>query len=303
MSAVCDKFGAASAKFAELHRIQPRFLICIGGMDLMFNEKGQPKNAEIKVILKRLLGPAFAPFPFDLVMLGSEDSLGAPLSNAPDPCNPIHYRIRLDRLGLDEQAEEHIQTRLHEGRVKIDLGAQDPATVGKLLSGYTIASQNASTFSPPKDNVPLPLKRSHVNFLHFARRPNVMGVLVDNFPVLAIGLTLEGENDPQAPHNDFNEAVISGLEAQRSKMDQLWNKLDRRPDSTSIAEAQNTLRLDVENKAALKSRLSPPNDPLRSFWRDVHRRLGASRFSLTILMAAANHLVIHAAKPTDGAFA
>ncbi len=78
----------------------------------------------------------------------------------------MHYRIRIDRPGLDNQTEEHIQTRLRERRVKIDLTEKGSTTIGKLLSGYTHQPRKASGVSGPKANTPLPLKRSHVNFLH-----------------------------------------------------------------------------------------------------------------------------------------
>lgn len=46
---------------------------------------------------------------------------------------------------------------------------------------------------------------------------------------------------------------------------------------------------------ALRQRLR--NDPHRREWREVRQRLGDSRFAMTILIAAAEHMVIHAREP------
>ncbi|RVT85904.1 hypothetical protein DXV76_09210 [Rhodobacteraceae bacterium CCMM004] len=275
--------------------VMPRFLIYFGSIELFYTQGGAPKNPEIAEFLEIFTGPESDKLPIDVVFVGSEMRLGPPFSD-PEGEDRLQ-QIRIDRCKLDPRAEESVTKRIRTGRID--------------LSG-----------EPPTKGVP-------VNHVHFARPVSAVSLLCDNFPVLAAALYINqppGEHGTPALSNALKEAFRSAIRNGRLASDDamricwcsedlptgdaldaarrlVWHKVQEEAGPRIRAHAQLCgikITPDDGLRSVLRKRLWLPGSPDREQWRQVRRRLGLNRFSITIVMAAAEQIVIHADDPVKG---
>lgn len=326
---IMRRFRDASAGRADPE--QARFLIVIGSAELLFTPNGTPKNAEIAAWLDLLLGPEAATYPFDLVFVASESGLGLPFSAQSGANGDLPHRIRLDRLGLNAEARVYLAERLQSGRVQLDTPGEPPKEmIGALVSGA----------KPPLVHG---LTRSITNFVHVVRPFNPIGLLHDNFKLLATVFFLT-DKDPghrQTPKPDPDTIAPDTIARARVWSDKLttriWTQPWRAKFSSPSARNLSAARSSVWKKFAkelhrltyhdgdhsdwfdrtIDTPLRTPLDAtdtdtaraaynqalrrVRQEWRDIRHYLGNNRYLLTILLAAAEHIVIHADDWKSGA--
>lgn len=286
---------------------RPRFLLLISSLDLLFNRNPRaPKNREISSFIDLLLGSELAQLPFDIVLLAAENGIGAPFSLPVEDRSFLTKEI--NRPDLPLRAKEQIAQRIRNGNINIDIA-------DRTRTGSTQQAIDQSVKDLP--NKPL-------NHVHFARPVNPVYLLIDNFPVLAIALYLL-HPPPGRPVEDlraaFNELVESSRRDSESEKaaSALWQQ-DKPPDGEEIDGVQRVVAKNLETmlgdrivehakdcmsgvtdlKSALRERIRQSEDGTRVEWRDVRRRLYYNRFSVTLLLAAAEHIVLHAADPIEG---
>ncbi|MEP4194113.1 MAG: SIR2 family protein [Aliishimia sp.] len=322
----------ARYKSGKSFKGQPRLLLNICAADLLFDARGWPKNREIDNIIKLLFSVDLANCPIDIVFLADDTRLGEPW-NLPEGKSP-HPRRYLDRAGLNLFADEQVGRALGESRINMDENVEHRNERFKtrlpclphpaLQTGKDVLE--GDHFVEP-------------HYVHFTRSVNTAWLLIDNFPVLAMALHLLNPpqgNDASIPNVDwgqpglkavrelFSEAVLTGRKSSDEAMDIAWRQrplakaakvtcirgfVDRKAreavaDHISGQAYAVSNDPDVQNDldAALRYRLKRDvNKRDAQDWRTIRRGLGNSRFSLTILLAAAENIVVHSERPSDSA--
>ena len=256
------------------------------------------------------------------------------------PPEEIHdhgpLRCRLDRAFLPELAEEQIRRSIRTGQISID----EPYDawrdrVDAAANGLSVDIRSSS--QQPQDEKPTP---EH-HYIHFTRPMNAISLLVDNFPVLATALYVLNpprreedrekarddrvETDPDDDWwEDLSKALRKGRDDSDGGMSEIWAR-PKLPDKYELAKARGLVAQEVKQEfeskitqhaidvdlnhsesrdyeTALRERLRPAAyaDGVQE-WRKVRRSLGNSRFSLTMLLAAAETTLIHSQKAKTGA--
>ncbi|MEP6064319.1 MAG: SIR2 family protein, partial [Paracoccaceae bacterium] len=287
----------------------PRLLICINGIDLLYESAGREgaaKNGEIAAIISILTGDETSKVPFDLVVIGSESGIGVPwrqLRNAPKPTEgekdvlPLVLK-QIDRQNIPGPAREHIERR----KASTTLNIVAPNDKEAEFDGY----------------------------IHFARPVSPTEMMICNFPTLAkvlflLNITSADGRDKIGVHHleEQGEGSLSRLnvEAQKeeaSELEEIWSQAEV-PELGKLAKARNNARarinetltqaidelgseagLDIE-RGYLRERYQSKNKVDIDEWHRIRRHLGGNRFCLTILLGAAQHIVEHSRVLLDGA--
>lgn len=312
-----DRFAKASARFVKEHTNassdpvpQPRLLLVLSAAELFFSANGDVKNGEISQLLDLLLGEAAHETPIDIVFIGSEAALGGHWSVPQTAAGGGVKRVemRSDRAWDNTNADEHIRRRMEGGRIELDV----------FDEGWRDKVQH----------------EPELHFVHVARPMSSIQFALDNFPVLLAGLHLTnppesddpGTNASAAGHltnakSAFRDAVKEGLDQSDKDMDAcfLGTKV---PKADEIRRARRQVADQVEGaitvplnshlqvitgdttgrdlNEVLAHRLAL-NPHLREEWRNLRRYVGSSRIAITMLLAAAEHIIIHASDPVAGA--
>ena len=311
-----DKFQNASRDYAKATSRYPRILLNLTAVDLLYDQFNRPKNGEIDRLIALFFGPDLADCPIDFVFVADDSRLGLPWALARS--QTLLSRRLLDRKGLPLLANEQIQKSQVGSHMVLDETPED----------------RERRLALPADKRKVLIENSH--FIHFTRPVNSVWLLVDNFQILATAMYLlnppEGENkgdrariaaEIRRAQQRFRRAVKYGLKKANAQMADIWSKpLPPKPDA--IAEARHTVRtfvrrLVAENiksvsqtcghtpkgdsfENALRERVRAGNSPEHSTqWRQTRRGLGNSRFALTILLAAAENLIIREGGTMEGA--
>lgn len=294
--------------------VHDRLLISISGIELLFDGGKIAKNGEVQRFLDLLFGEALRDCPVDFVFVGDETGVGAPWSIRSDMTGPL-LRLRMDRNNMPDIAKEMIARRYAEGRVRVD--EEDNCT----------AAQRAAIANAAKPGT--------LHFVHFARPMNPVYMLKDNFQTLSLALYLESpptsqdwneQEKQQAANNimeaakEFDDALLKSRKSSDYRMRQCWSNRDL-PTADEIHRIREMVRSltceKVKNRIAQHADLARletnlPHD-IRDVlegrlkrnvkdaeeWRLIRRRLGNSRFALTILLAAAEHIIVRSPKPSQ----
>lgn len=301
-----DTFAAYSKREARLNS-QPRLLIVLSSIDLLYHRL-LPKNGEIQGVLNVLAGEETKDHPFDLIVIGSEEGLGWPIGGKADK-RPIR-NIRVDRPDIPPMADEQIAERIKNGSVKID-----PPGVGddKPINHVHFARQ-VSPVMLLVDNFPL-LATGLALKSHLEDDPSVKDIL--NTPV--------DKDYLEDNTKRFDDTVRKQREASDKTMEKAFQS-DALPSTGQVDEARRDVGRKtlaalehVLLKAARPDTLIDPvpsddkaqiNALLRrivthrfthhSNWSDIRRYLRYNRFSVTIILAAAENMIAHAASPLNG---
>lgn len=296
---------ASEAHSKENNGKRPRLVISLFAIDLLFDKNKRPKNGEIDRILKLIFSDDLKYCPIDFIFVGDDTCLGAPWSEK----NSERMRVRLERDNLREMAEEGIQRAMVTSGIEFD----DPR--------------------PPQDYdmQPQTTKTEH-HFIHFTRPVNAVSLLNSNFPVLASTMyflnpptTDEGDQLGPKIWDEISEAIRDGrqnsdkamLKAWTNKSDpphpddladirrQVWEVYEERLGDKLRAHAKSNgiiVGEDADITLVLRHRLSSNHNTKDMHeWRDIRRNMGNSRFALTILLAAAEQIIIYAENAHSGA--
>jgi tetratricopeptide (TPR) repeat protein len=312
-----DTFKEESRNFVKASKnagsLQPRVLIYINGVELLIERNRRAKNAEIHDVLAYLMSEEASSLPVDIIATGAETGLGdlwrlpAPglagrmRASSDKPPLPALHPVRIDRPGIDARGQESTLRR-------------------SVASGIPFASSNPTATT------------GQTNLIHFARPMKTTEFLIDNFFILAAALfVMYGHKSPD--YNEIRgdlEELAAGTVFQEAK--ELRKKLWATDKPSGLAQALATNWDTVENSVAqevisvLKKRPGsstrkayPDNTyvPLmrrvmhrryrkeeyrsESEWREIRRHLGSNRFCMTLLLAAAQRVVLREKTLLEGA--
>ncbi|WP_269583454.1 SIR2 family protein [Roseibium sp. Sym1] len=292
------RYKLAADKFAQRNKfgleVRPRLLFCINAVELLFDDLKRPKNLEILDYLEFFSSKEAAVMPFDLIAIGALDQMGA--------------------FWKDDERLERISC------VPDRLAEDERALAWKKASDRKIQYC---------ENRPSNLLNA-VNHVHFARDIDPLQFLVDNFPILALALLVSRKSRSQRNQvlsDDLNDTIRHAYETLWKTRDRLW-KGDMPPDVSeaylksrqefhvAVAEAFRAKAgdlwamsisetIDTENYHNFQGELSEIAKPEGDSeddrdWTDLKQLLAGNRFCLTILLAAAEHLIFLSQKFVDG---
>ncbi|SDU13790.1 SIR2 family protein [Stappia sp. ES.058] len=289
--------------------LQPRVLIYINGVELLIERNRRAKNAEIHDVLAYLMSEEASSLPVDIIATGAETGLGdlwrlpAPglagrmRTRSDKPPLPALHPVRIDRPGIDARGQESTLRR-------------------SVASGIPFSSRNPTATT------------GQTNLIHFARPMKTTEFLIDNFFILATALFVMYRHRSRkfASSRSVLEELAAGTVFQDAKKlrKNLW--ATDKPSGLAQALATNwdTVEIDVATKvlAALKGVDEPKQDrekrvPLmrramllryrtaeddsEGEWREIRRHLGSNRFCMTLLLAAAQRVVLRERTLLEGA--
>lgn len=148
----------------------PRVILVFSAAGLLLRADGTPKNGEIEAILRELFGPRLAKACIDVVLIGNEARLGRLLKrlegSKPDTSGKQLLLARIDRGEIKPEAIASLERRAQE------LGLLNLKAI-REIEPETISSQS-----------------SHLVAVHFPRSAKPEHLMIDNFPILGVLLTL-----------------------------------------------------------------------------------------------------------------
>lgn len=314
---VIAAFAATSSAFqrAPSNRLglQPRVLVYINGVELLVERNGRAKNAEIHDVLAYLMSEEAREIPFDVIATGAETGLGelwrmrapgrkARMRASPDrPPAPALHPVRIDSPAINARGQASVQQRAVTSGIPFGTGKR------KATSDRT-------------------------NLVHFARPMKTTNFLVDNFFLLASTLFVmnaHGSRHYAGIREDLAKLTTAGAVRRAGlKRDQAWATPKPEQLVHSLAESWATVESAVarrmvivlrrnsgrgRNKKHRRETLVPMmrrimlkrynsvSDPSEREWREIRRHLGANRFCMTLLLAAAQRIVLREKTLLEGA--
>ncbi|WP_306030050.1 SIR2 family protein [Stappia sp. MMSF_3263] len=307
-------FGQASGTFLRSPKntlgLQPRVLVYINGIELLIERNGRAKNAEINDILAFLMSEEARQLPIDVIATGAETGLGnlwrepAPgpkgrMRASPDrPPEPALHPIRIDRPAMNARGQESVQQRA-------------------VASGIPFTSSDRQATS------------DQTNLVHFARPMKTTNFLIDNFFLLATALFVLHTHRHDAKTEEQLKS-LADLQATTALQEALAgrNTAWSQPDPDKLAEelaanwgnieiavaecvisnpclASNPTKIGEEAANQLKeiliNRYISATDPSERQWQEIRRHLGANRLCMTLLLAAAQRIVLREKTLLEGA--
>ena len=283
----------------SLNPLGRRFLISMNAVDLLLKTDGTAKNAEIDDIFELLLGDRAADLPFDIVQICDENRLPAYMARS-------------------------------SGHMFSVIARPDVRDYGRSVLARRLAATDYAGSYDPRARVED--RPARLQYLHFCRVMQPEAFIFDNFELLAALLhygflkrakrTLDPKPSLEALRTEFHNIIDEwnrhGPDADpiADPTDRRWNESSERrrlltlfqaftlehsaplPEPGGKTEEEKfwtilKLRLAPENGAEL----SPEEAALRdrqSFdeWRAIRNTLRYSRFSLTLILAAAEYLAL-----------
>lgn len=289
--------------YSKKVRRRPRLLVNLSAIDLLFDKNRRAKNGEIDRIFDLIFSNDLKDCPIDFVFVADDLSLGSHWSME----NSQQTRVRLERDRLREVAEEGIQRAIITSRIKVD--------------------DNRSPGLYERDSF---ATRQEHHFVHFTRPVNAVSLLNSNFPVLAATMYLD--KPPGRGHfpiradiwGEVSDVILKARQCSDQQMREAWSNPSYVPDSRKLAKIRNKIWEDFETKFGgeirehaesigikekpdaditliLRARLSDEHNAADMHeWRAIRRDMGNSRFALTILLAAAEQIIVYAEEAQVG---
>lgn len=333
-----DQFKDASKEYAKSPFVSgrriviPRLFICINAADLLFWPDGQAKNREIDDFIHLLVGDHTKDMPIDLVVIGSEDGLGFPWKvdrDAPDPTETEDRKKglklkRLDRYGLPHAASEHIARRMSATTIDVrDETTSDPtdgfihfarplSPIQMMISNFSLLAKVLFLFSSDAGKDYLAETSGDQSETHLEA-------------LVGKARLAELEDEKRSALRTLSEVVVSTRARTKSARGKLWAKQDvPTPEKIDATNAESTEDLhDLLDDAVkhlyqqgfddppsipdvdeiLGARYKTDNNHDAKEWHEIRRHLSGNRFCLTILLAAAQHLVEQSRNLCQGAVA
>lgn len=290
-----DEFAAGGNGTSQ---IRPRILICLNAVELLFDHRKQPKNMEIADYLRLLSSNETKDVPIDVISVGDLGATGQIFGRdkfVPGVCFNWQEQTNAEREAILHQAASHKMACI-DGGVSFE-----------------------GIKAPPEE----------LNFVHFAQPAKSRRFLVDNFPVLAMALYLARKKRESAPIEFENKSILTEVSNTAFRKlnkirDAFWLEsnppdcnekyLESRTEFNELIlkslynglapdERQNFdgfsgfNRARHENLQAFAASLHHAFRPAKGTedaedWADLDTTLAGNRFCLTILLAAAEQLVL-----------
>lgn len=276
-----------------------RVLVCFNAIDLLLNDEGDPKNAEISAMLDLLCGERSDDVPLDLIMIGDETRLPSNFLGENQPVFNVITRPGITGFGM-----ARVQRRLQRSR---------------------FSGQIEAIASYPEPKQPNSGGNGRM-FLHFCRVMQPEVFLKDNFELLSALLFYDfiqrNLRDPKAAKHKktateklqkkYRETVEAYLKNRSNSIDDdekvrkaLFKLLrDHAFDVLKAHGFKINATTDEEFLKLLSHRLNPDREadgeePTELFdkdafaeWRMVRDVLRFNRFSFTIILSAAEFIAL-----------
>lgn len=273
-----------------------RLLIALNAVDLLFQLDGLPKHGEVDEIFRILCGQQKVDCPIDLVMVCEEGNIPVMFGDmrGKDSKNPnkVVNRFRVISRGeLSEYGTATIADRLLASKLSAVFPREQ-------------AGQNAGS---------LPLhSRVGYNYLHFCRVMRPESLLIDNFFELAAVLAFYNWKSRALELGKRIEGKLPYKIATRDQLAELLNSQSREKLESSICDVYRTLFGDgaLADRSAyqvISDRYNDDVDPGHDAgslkeWERIRGDLRYNRFSLTLILAAANRLIYECNTLGEAAF-
>ena len=316
----------------------PRFLFNVYAIELLFDSSRRAKNGEIYRLLELFFGSQTEDCPIDFVYVGDEKGLGAPWDNPPndnpkdkesDKSHIKQCRLRMDRKNLPPGGEEQIRHRLSVGHIRLDQRDQDPPNapaflhfvhfarpvnpVSLLVDNFRTLAMAFYLVNPPPpqmQNATEELEKSRKSFARAARSAREASDEVMTYlwtrkelptkeelrKARDLGRSLEHDEfkpEPKGAKGPGPE-VRKKLRTAQRRFAIVKERIKRHAEASAIGVTDGDL--DV----ILLERLRRTNPQDGSEWHRIRHKMGASRIALTLLLAACEHIVIHAPDAYEG---
>ncbi|MDJ0826171.1 MAG: SIR2 family protein [Rhodobacter sp.] len=313
----------------------PRFLFNLYAIELLFDGSRRAKNGEIHRLLDLFFGERIADCPVDFVFVGDENGLGAPWSapvTGESQVNAGQFRLRMDRENLPPGGEEQIQHRLSVGHIQLEAPglmtrphgpeyhknahfvhfARPVNPVSLLVDNFRMLAMAFYLVNPPpvpelsKDDAKAKLRGAKKLFAEAVRlargaSDSLMGHLWIQKDLPTKDQLREARElgrlltTPSQRTLDLENPEIAGqIETAQSAIDEAIDELKEHAKLSELKDVAGDL------DAILRTRLQRTNPVDGREWHIIRHRMGASRIALTQLLAACEHIVIHAPNAAQG---
>ncbi|WP_299877678.1 SIR2 family protein [uncultured Sulfitobacter sp.] len=307
----------------------PRLLITLNATELLFDSRRHAKNMELEHFIAILTGPDHADCPVDIVFVGSERGLGHPWTCPRDEARatgqPLH--VQLNRPDLPADARELIDRRRDQSGITIDDDPPKPSDrsrpshfihFARPVSPTAFLVDNFPTLAtalflaeppvvkPQPEGVENTIKKARQMFNTVVKEAVV--VSDDRLKSLWASSEVPTRDDLHCARNTVRHAVC--LKEENEPNTPSFTKPSERLRNAAadldkhIVEISDICNLELNSSGkikklrhALSARVR--SEPHREQWKNVRRRLGDSRFAMTILIALAEHKVVHARDPAQ----
>lgn len=283
-----------------------RFLICLNAVDLLLRPDGSPKNSEIGEVLDLLFSSNLTSVPFDLVIIGDERRMPVALQQKAASGELAFETIK--RPNLSEYGRMGVERRQN------DCGIIRPEDYAELSGGAADKDTKLIASCGPA-------------VLHFCRVVQPEIFMLDNFPILSAVLhhgflerqTRQGGagSSPEELELVFADNAETCLDRPNRRAPDEDNASDAR---TRILKKFREYALSVQKdlflkvpaelskddetryRALLRWRLSADatapeeakDEDSYNEWRTIRNTLRYNRFSLTLILSAAEYIALRA---------
>lgn len=306
------QFESLSYQVSALNGRHPiRLLLVIHAAELLFAKRHEggkpyPKNREIAQFLSVIIGVKTQSVPFDLVVIGDDRGLGSPLvrrrsdvDTTSQTNNLLHVPMIRSDIPLTGIAEiqrrvensaidfvEHPIALEHHERTGLLYGFEEEAhgTADIILPGEATTEQSCNVY--------------------FARPMSASNFVVVAYRALATLLYLDHALKTDFPNKDESiaqEAILrsttKGIFIRKKFSDLSIDQLLEEDMTTPVWNSSFIQQINVDD-SVLRTRYIRDTSAARE-WRSIRRMLRSSRFCLTLLLAAAEHVAFSTLRPDN----
>ncbi|MGL1921666.1 MAG: tetratricopeptide repeat protein [Hyphomicrobiales bacterium] len=306
--------GEHSKTLKEKHALpdneQPRLLLAFNAFELFYYTGGNPKNREVKEFVDLLTSDQFFSVPFDLIIITNEAYLGAPFvkrkkllkaqrvgdENEKWPAKQHEKLVFVPsvRANISVQGIHNVRQREIRSNINI-IGHRDFAAFGKHEE------------FDADDKIDGNIKTENMCTVHFSRVMKTTDFLIDNFFLLALAMYINREekidlNISIGDEIDKCKGIANLRDFKSLKDEQLYTGMhDDNEDFIQQLKAgklicpegksdQEFLKAQYGSADSEEGRLGNASKE----WLQVRAILKGNRFCITILLAAAEQIVISA---------
>lgn len=324
-----EVFGRESKRFLACEDnklgLQPRVLVYINGVELLVERNGRAKNAEIHDILAYLMSEEARKIPFDVIATGAETGLGelwrmrapegaARMRASPDrPPEPALHPVRIDSPAINARGQASVQERAVTSGIPFGTGkrkatsdrtnlvhfARPMKTTNFLIDNFFLLASallvlhhHRKAANAAERDALSGLELGGIVSKASAQRdtawatPHPAGLtaeLADNWRWIEVAVARQIHQRPPGAPPTYPEAGKDDITSVRGELRECHER--------ELAVARDTLR----------QRYAEDFDPSEREWREIRRHLGANRFCMTLLLAAAQRIVLREKTLLEGA--
>ncbi|MEM6891427.1 MAG: SIR2 family protein [Pseudomonadota bacterium] len=300
-----QKFALAANHFrfsANLElKLRPRFLICLHTAELLFDSRRRPKNMEIADFLETFMGDGAKEIPFDLVVIGDLQGIGRrkmPRLVAADRRDEEiaeNYRSRVKSLAKMHEVPTSTRTSGRPEDFNFVHFAREIDPIVFLVDNFLplaialFLNRNEKAFSDGR------LDDETIDALQKSGR-EAIGVCIDarekkwaKFDIPHVNLVYRDT------HYQMVSSIIDALANSGIKSgckDKTGNEVPWLVEGDNAKQRRHVGQLLTEDYKKQKNGAHPAQISDVREWEDAAHVFGGNRFSLTVLMAAAQHVAL-----------